>query len=78
MGGGSATRVTVAPVSGLINLGAGDPDFNQPKFVADAVYKAMQEGYTHYEFGGTPISRRQSPTTTRSTEPPWTLRRRSP
>jgi aminotransferase len=54
MGGGSATRVTVAPVPGLINLGAGDPDFNQPKFIADAVYKAMQEGYTHYEFGGDP------------------------
>jgi len=50
----SATRVRVPPVPGLINLGAGDPDFDQPKFIADAVYKAILEGYTHYSFGGEP------------------------
>jgi aminotransferase len=50
----SATRARVAPVPGTINLGAGDPDFDQPKWVADAVYKAILEGYTHYSFGGEP------------------------
>jgi len=57
-GGGSATRAMVGPIPGLINLGAGDPDFNQPKFIADTVYKAMMEGYTHYEFGGDPEFKR--------------------
>lgn len=50
----SATRVRVPPQPGLINLGAGDPDFNQPKYIADTVYKAILEGYTHYSFGGEP------------------------
>jgi len=50
----SATRVRVEPQPGTINLGAGDPDFDQPKFIADAVYKAILEGYTHYSFGGNP------------------------
>jgi aspartate/methionine/tyrosine aminotransferase len=48
----SVTRLRPAHVPGLIDLGAGDPDFNQPKFVADAVYKAILKGYTHYSFGG--------------------------
>ncbi|MBS7619068.1 aminotransferase class I/II-fold pyridoxal phosphate-dependent enzyme, partial [Candidatus Bathyarchaeota archaeon] len=52
LGGGSATRVMIGKIPGLINLGAGDPDFDQPKFIADAVYKAMMEGHTHYAFGG--------------------------
>ncbi|MGB9622488.1 MAG: pyridoxal phosphate-dependent aminotransferase [Candidatus Bathyarchaeia archaeon] len=54
LGGGSATRVTIGKIPGLINLGAGDPDFDQPKFIADAVYKAMLEGHTHYAFTGDP------------------------
>lgn len=39
-------------ISGLINLGSGDPDFNQPKFIIDAVVKAMEDGWTHYEPSG--------------------------
>jgi aspartate/methionine/tyrosine aminotransferase len=37
-----------------INLLAGDPDFNQPDLISDAVYKAMKEGKTHYSFTGDP------------------------
>jgi aminotransferase len=48
------TRVRVAPTEGLINLGAGDPDFNQPEFINKAVYDAMTSGQTHYSFGGEP------------------------
>jgi aspartate/methionine/tyrosine aminotransferase len=58
MGGGSGTRVNVAPNPKLINLGAGDPDFNQPEFINKAVYDAMKEGKTHYEFGGVPEFRK--------------------
>ncbi len=50
MGGGSATRSLVAPDPKMINLGAGDPDFNQPSFINKAVYDAMKQGYTHYDF----------------------------
>ncbi|HDO19964.1 MAG TPA: pyridoxal phosphate-dependent aminotransferase [Candidatus Bathyarchaeota archaeon] len=50
--GRAPTRVSIGPVEGLINLGAGDPDFNLPKFMADAVAEAIMEGYTHYEFQG--------------------------
>ena len=50
MGAGSATRSLVAPDPKMINLGAGDPDFNQPSFIDRAVYNAMKEGYTHYDF----------------------------
>lgn len=52
MGGG--TRARMGPMEGMINLGAGDPDFNQPEFINKAVYEAMKEGYTHYSFGGDP------------------------
>ncbi len=54
MAAGSSTRVNVAPDPKLINLGAGDPDFNQPNFINKAVYQAMKEGHTHYEFTGVP------------------------
>ena len=54
MGATSATRVTMGPMPGLINLGAGDPDFNQPNFINKAVYDAMKAGHTHYEFSGVP------------------------
>ena len=30
---GSSTRASVGPIEGMINLGAGDPDFNQPEFI---------------------------------------------
>jgi len=49
-----ATRARVGPIENMINLGAGDPDFNQPELINEAVYKAMKEGYTHYSFGGEP------------------------
>jgi aminotransferase len=51
---GSATRVSMGPIPGLINLGAGDPDFNQPEFINKAVYEAMRAGQTHYSFTGEP------------------------
>jgi len=51
---GSLTRSSVGPIEGLINLGAGDPDFNQPEFINKAVYEAMKAGHTHYSFGGEP------------------------
>ena len=54
MGAGSATRVRLSPISDLINLGTGDPDFNQPEIINKAVYEAMKTGYTHYAFGGDP------------------------
>ena len=55
IGGGSSTRAAVAPDPELINLGAGDPNFNQPNFINKAVYQAMKEGHTHYEFTGVPV-----------------------
>lgn len=58
IGRGPATRVSLPPIPGLINLGAGDPDFNQPEFIADAVHRAMMEGYSHYVFGGDPEFKR--------------------
>ena len=51
---GSLTRASVGPIEGLINLGAGDPDFNQPEFINKAVYDAMKAGHTHYSFTGEP------------------------
>jgi aminotransferase len=54
MAAGSSTRVNAAPDPKLINLGAGDPDFNQPNIINKAVYQAMKEGHTHYEFTGVP------------------------
>jgi aminotransferase len=58
IGGRAASRVTLRGIPGLINLGAGDPDFDQPKFIADAVHKAMMEGHSHYVFGGDPEFKR--------------------
>jgi aminotransferase len=54
MQAGLTSRVRVPPVPGMINLGAGDPDFNQPEFINKAVYDAMKAGHTHYAFGGDP------------------------
>jgi len=51
---GSSTRSSVGPIEGMINLGAGDPDFNQPEFINKAVYNAMVAGHTHYSFTGEP------------------------
>ncbi|GAF93475.1 unnamed protein product, partial [marine sediment metagenome] len=51
---GGGTRARMGPMEGMINLGAGDPDFNQPEFINKAVYEAMKGGYTHYSFGGDP------------------------
>ncbi|NIT56076.1 MAG: aminotransferase class I/II-fold pyridoxal phosphate-dependent enzyme, partial [Aliifodinibius sp.] len=48
------TRMRVSPVEGLINLSAGDPDFDQPEFINRTVYEAMKAGYTHYSFTGEP------------------------
>jgi aminotransferase len=49
-----STRARFAPVPDLINLGTGDPDFNQPEFINKAVYNAMKDGKTHYSFAGEP------------------------
>jgi aminotransferase len=51
---GSSTRASVGPIEGMINLGAGDPDFDQPEFINKAVYEAMKAGHTHYSFTGEP------------------------
>ena len=51
---GSGTRASLGPIKGMINLGAGDPDFDQPEFINKAVYDAMESGYTHYSFTGEP------------------------
>jgi aminotransferase len=51
---GSSTRMSVGHIEGLINLGAGDPDFDQPEFINKAVYEAMRTGHTHYSFSGEP------------------------
>ena len=51
---GASTRASVGPIPGLINLGAGDPDFNQPEFINKAVYESMRAGQTHYSFTGEP------------------------
>jgi aspartate/methionine/tyrosine aminotransferase len=53
-GAGSMTRSMPPMPPNAINLLAGDPDFNQPEFIAKAVYDAMIDGYTHYAFGGDP------------------------
>ena len=58
VGSGPASRRPLPPIPGLINLGSGDPDFNQPEFIADAVHRAMMEGYSHYVFGGDPEFKR--------------------
>lgn len=58
IGGRAASRVRLGDIPGLINLGAGDPDFDQPKFITDAVHKAMMEGHSHYVFGGDPEFKR--------------------
>lgn len=52
--GRAASRVSLGEIPGLINLGTGDPDFDQPEFIADAVHRAMMEGHSHYVFGGDP------------------------
>ncbi len=51
---GMGTRSSVGPIEGMINLGAGDPDFNQPELINKAVYDAMVAGHTHYSFSGEP------------------------
>ena len=54
LSGGSATRQMPQLPPTAINLLAGDPDFDQPDLINDAVYKAMKEGKTHYSFTGEP------------------------
>ena len=54
MRGGSATRQMPQLPPNAINLLAGDPDFDQPDLISDAVYNAMKEGKTHYSFAGEP------------------------
>jgi len=51
---GSSTRSSAGAIEGMINLGAGDPDFDQPEFINKAVYDAMVAGQTHYSFTGEP------------------------
>ena len=66
MSDGNATRQMPQLPPNTINLLAGDPDFNQPDLISDAVYKAMKDGHTHYSFSGDPdfkeaISKRAQP-----------------
>ena len=48
------TRLRLKMPPDAINLAPGDPNFLLPEYIADAVYKAIREGYTHYCFGGDP------------------------
>jgi aspartate/methionine/tyrosine aminotransferase len=51
---GSSTRASVSAAEGMISLAAGDPNFLLPKYIAETLKKAVQEGCTHYCFGGDP------------------------
>lgn len=53
-----ATRAPIPRMENIINLGAGDPDFNQPRIVMEKVVEAMEKGYTHYMFEGLPEFKR--------------------
>lgn len=44
----------------VIHLEIGDPDFNVPGVIAEAIYKAMLEGYTHYTHNAGLIKLRES------------------
>jgi len=54
MGERPATRTPIPMGKDIINLGAGDPDFNQPKIVSEKIAEAIEKGYTHYMFQGLP------------------------
>lgn len=53
-----ATQTATEALPDLIDLGSGDPDFNQPTNIINSVTKAMEEGYTHYCFAGDPDYRK--------------------
>ncbi len=44
----------------VIHLEIGDPDFNTPEVIIEAIYKAMLEGYTHYTHNAGLIKLRES------------------
>jgi aspartate/methionine/tyrosine aminotransferase len=44
----------------VIHLEIGDPDFNTPEVIAEAIYKAMLDGYTHYTHNAGLIELRES------------------
>jgi aspartate/methionine/tyrosine aminotransferase len=44
----------------VIHLEIGDPDFNTPEIIAEAIYKAILEGYTHYTHNAGLIELRKS------------------
>lgn len=44
----------------VIHLEIGDPDFNTPKHIIDAAYKALNEGYTHYTHNAGLLELRQA------------------
>jgi aspartate/methionine/tyrosine aminotransferase len=48
-------RQSIDPTLDMINLRAGDPDFNQSEFINNAVYEVMRDGFTHYSFAGEPV-----------------------
>jgi len=47
-------RTPIPRTGDIINLGAGDPDFNQPPIVAEWIKEAIEAGETHYTFQGHP------------------------
>ncbi len=51
---GSSARVRLADPPNTLSFAAGDPNFKLPKYIADAVFKAIKDGNTHYCFGGDP------------------------
>jgi aspartate/methionine/tyrosine aminotransferase len=47
----SGIRVMLAladEITGVMNLGIGQPDFDTPAFIREAAKKALDEGYTRY------------------------------
>jgi aspartate/methionine/tyrosine aminotransferase len=40
--------MNVADMKSIINIGAGEPEYDTPKHIVDAMKKAMDLGYTHY------------------------------
>jgi len=50
MKGRSHARVVAMAreMDGVINLAGGDPDFDTPSHITDALQKAIAEGKTHY------------------------------
>ena len=43
-----AVSVRKAKGENILSFGLGEPDFKTPEYIVDAMFKAVQDGYTHY------------------------------